>query len=343
MIELTEKLCSLCGTSGREDEVRNFIIDEIKDYADKITVDPLGNLIVFKKGRNSAKKKVMLDAHMDEVGFIITSINSDGTLLFDCVGGINTAVMTGIPVLVGDKKISGIIGVTPVHLLPADKRKELPIKSTLVIDIGASSKEEAEKYVSLGDCAYFDSRFVRFGDGFIKGKALDDRAGCAVLIEMIKKEQPFDLYFSFSVGEEVGLGMAGTAAYSIAPDYAIVVETTTAADLAGVDEGHKVCRPGFGGAVSFMDRRTVYNKNLFNFALDLAKNKNIKLQPKTMVAGGNNAGTIHKTAGGIKTLAISMPCRYLHSPSCVIKEEDIYSSLEIITALAQEFADDKVN
>lgn len=341
MTELTKTLCTLCGTSGREDEIRNFIIDEIKLFADEITVDPLGNLIVFKKGKNKPKKKVMLDAHMDEVGFIITAINADGTLLFDCVGGINTAVMTGIPVHVGEKKISGVIGVVPVHLLSAEKKKELPEKSSLLIDIGASSKEEAEKYVEIGDCAYFDSEFVKFGNGFIKSKALDDRAGCAILIEMIKREQPYDLYFNFSVGEEVGLGMAGTAAYSVAPDYAIVVETTTAADLAGVDEGKKVCKLGLGGAVSFMDRRTVYSKDLFNFALNLAKEKNIKLQPKTMVAGGNNAGIIHKSAGGIKTLTISVPCRYLHSPSCVIKEEDLYSSLEIINALAQEFADDK--
>ena len=343
MIELTENLCALCGTSGREDEVRNFIIDEIKPYADKITVDPLGNLIVFKKGRNAPKKKVLLDAHMDEVGFIITSINADGTLNFACVGGINTAVMTGIPVLVGGRKISGVIGVVPVHLLSAEKKKELPEKTSLVIDIGAFSKEEAEKLINIGDCAYFDSEFVRFGDGFIKSKALDDRAGCAILIEMIKREQPFDLYFSFSAGEEVGLGMSGTAAYSVAPDYAIVVETTTAADLAGVEDGKKVCRLGHGGTVSFMDRSTVYSKDLFNFALNLAKEKNIKLQPKTMVAGGNNAGTIHKTAGGIKTLAISVPCRYLHSPSCVIKEEDLYSSFEIISALVQEFADDKAH
>lgn len=341
MIELTKKLCALCGASGREDAVRNFIIKEVKPYADDITVDPLGNLIVFKKGRNPAKKTVMLDAHMDEVGFIITGVNSDGTLNFDCVGGINTAVMTGIPVAVGDKMLKGVIGVVPVHLLSGENKKKLPDKKAMVIDIGTSSKEESEKLVSLGDCAYFDSEFVRFGDGYIKSKALDDRAGCAILIEMIKEEQPFDLYFSFSVGEEVGLGMAGTAAYTVNPDYAIVVETTTAADLAGVDESKTVCKLGMGGAVSFMDRRTVYNKNLYNFALELAGQKNIKLQPKTMIAGGNNAGFIHKSVGGIKTLTISVPCRYLHSPSCVIKEEDIYSSLEIITALAEEFADDK--
>ena len=343
MKELIKTLCTLCGTSGREDEVRDFIINEIKDYADKITVDPLGNLIVFKKGKNPAKKKVMLDAHMDEVGFIITSINPDGTLLFDCVGGIGTAVMTGIPVLVGSKKLGGVIGVTPVHLLNADERKELPERSSLVIDIGAASKDEAQKYVSAGDCAYFDSEFVCFGDGFIKSKALDDRAGCAMLIEMIKNEQPYDLYFSFSVGEEVGLGMAGAAAYTVAPDYAIVVETTTAADLAGVSEGKRVCVLGTGGAVSFMDRSTVYDKKLFDFAFDLAKKRDIKLQPKTMVAGGNNSGHIHKAAGGIKTVAVSVPCRYLHSPACVIKEEDVYSSYQIISALAEELADDKAD
>ncbi|MCQ2470708.1 MAG: M42 family peptidase [Clostridia bacterium] len=343
MTELMKTLCTLCGTSGREDEVRNYIINEIKPFADKITVDPMGNLIVFKKGKNPAKKKVMLDAHMDEVGFIITSINNDGTLLFDCVGGINAAVMTGIPVIVGEKKIHGVIGVVPVHLLSASQKGEYPDKKSLVIDIGASSKEEAEKFVTLGDCAYFDSAFVKFGNGFIKSKAIDDRAGCAILIEMIKKEQPFDLYFTFSTGEEVGLGMVDTAAYTVAPDYAIVVESTTAADLAGVEDGKKVCCLGKGAAISFMDRRTIYNKNLYNFALDLAKKNNIKVQLKTMVAGGNNAGHIHKVAGGIKTLAVSVPCRYLHSPSCVIKEEDFYSSYEIITALAKELADDKAD
>ena len=343
MIETLKELCLLCGTSGREDDIRAYIIDKIRPYADGISVDPLGNLLVFKKGRNPAKKKVMLDAHMDEVGFVITSINDDGTLLFDCVGGINTAVMTGISVVVGDSKIAGVIGVCPVHLLSGDKKKELPEKSSMVIDIGAKDKKDAEQFVSVGDNAYFLSEYVNFGDSFIKSKALDDRAGCAILIEMLRTEQPYDLYYSFSVGEEVGLGMAGTAAYNIAPDYALVVETTTAADLAGVPEGSQVCVLGHGGAVSFMDRRTVYDKKLYNHALKLAEEKNIKLQPKTLVAGGNNAGVIHTSAGGIKTLTISVPCRYLHSPACVIKEEDLYSSFEIIKALAEDFADDKAD
>ncbi len=340
MLDLIKNLCSLDGISGREHDVRNYIIEQIKDFADEITVDPLGNLIVFKKGQKRPSKKVLLDAHMDEVGFIVTCINSDGTLSFECVGGIGTSVLLGRPVRVGEKKVNGVIGVTPVHLLATDKKADLPPINTLCIDIGANSKEEAENLVRVGDMACFVSEFVTFGDGYVKAKALDDRAGCAILIEMIKSDLPYDLYFSFSAGEEVGLGVAGTAVYSVSPDYAIVVETTTAADLAGVEENKTVCKLGDGGVVSFMDRRTVYDKTLFDRAFEIAKEKNIKLQTKTMVAGGNNAGVIHTTAGGVKTVAVSLPCRYLHSPSCVIKESDIYETQKIINALSEEFAND---
>lgn len=338
MTELIKKLCLLNGTSGRENEVRDFIINEIKNFADSIEIDPLGNLLVMKKGKKRAKNRVMLDSHMDEVGFMITNINPDGTLNFECVGGISSAVMLGRHVSVGENKLPGVIGLVPIHLIPSDKRNDFPDRDSLSIDIGAQSKEEAEKLVHPGDCAYFDSEFVCFGDGYIKSKALDDRVGCAILINMIKTPQPYDLYYSFSVGEETGLGMAGTAVYNLKPDYAVVAETTTAADLCGVDEAKTVCRLGEGGAVSFMDRRTVYDKKLFDRAFEIGREKNIKLQAKTMVAGGNNAGIIHKSAGGVKTLTVSVPCRYLHSPSCVIKEEDVYSSMQLMSALAEDFA-----
>ncbi len=340
MLELIKNLCLLDGTSGREAEVRNYIINEIKAYATDITVDPLGNLIVFKKGAKKAEKKVLLDAHMDEVGFVITSINSDGSLNFECVGGISTSVMLGRPVTVGENKVNGVIGVVPVHLLSADKKAELPDVKGLVIDIGARSEEEAEALVKAGDMACFKSEFVTYGDGYIKSKALDDRAGCAILIDMIKSDLPVDLYFSFSVGEEVGVGMAGTAVHTVKPDYAIVVETTTAADLSGVEAHKTVCHLGNGGVVSFMDRRTVYDKQLFDRAFELAKEKNIALQTKSLVAGGNNAGIIHTSAGGVKTLAVSLPCRYLHSPSCVIKASDVEETKKIILALSEDFAND---
>lgn len=338
MLELIKKLSLLNGTSGREDEVRSFIIDEVKDCADSIETDPLGNLIVFKKGKETPKNRIMLDAHTDEVGFMITNINSDGTLGFERIGGIDKRVMLGRAVSVGKNKINGVIGIKPIHFFRGDDRLAMP--ENMYIDIGTDSAEEAEKLVSPGDCAYFNSEFVEFGDGFIKGKALDDRAGCAILIDMIKSELPYDMYFNFAAGEEVGLGSAGTAAYRIKPDYAIVVETTTAADLADVPENKKVCKLGEGAVISFMDRCTIYPKKLFDRAFELAARDGIKAQVKSAVAGGNDAGIIHKTAGGIKTITVSMPCRYLHSPSCVLKIEDIIESERIIRALAEDMAND---
>lgn len=336
MLETIKKLSLLDGVSGRENAVRDYIINEVSVYADSIETDPLGNLIVFKKGKNTPKNKVMLDAHMDEVGLMITYINSDGTLEFDRVGGIDKRVMLGKPVTVGENKIQGVIGVKATHMVPAAEKLNMP--STMYIDIGADSKEEAEKVVSLGDYVCFNSEFVEFGDGLIKGKALDDRAGCAILIDMIKSELPYDMYFNFAAGEEVGFGIAQTAFYKVQPDYAIVVETTTAADLADVPENKKVCSLGNGGVVSFMDRRTIYPKELFDRVFELAETHNIKAQVKSLVAGGNNAGVIHKTAGGIRTITVSLPCRYLHSPSCVLKKEDIEESAKLIRVLAEEFA-----
>ena len=336
MLETIKKLSLLDGVSGRENAVRDYIINEVSAYADSIETDPLGNLIVFKKGKNTPKNKVMLDAHMDEVGLMITYINSDGTLEFDRVGGIDKRVMLGKPVTVGENKIQGVIGVKATHMVPAAEKLNMP--STMYIDIGADSKEEAEKVVSLGDYVCFNSEFVEFGDGLIKGKALDDRAGCAILIDMIKSELPYDMYFNFAAGEEVGFGIAQTAFYKVQPDYAIVVETTTAADLADVPENKKVCSLGNGGVISFMDRRTIYPKELFDRAFELAETHGIKAQVKSLVAGGNNAGVIHKTAGGIRTITVSLPCRYLHSPSCVLKKEDIEESAKLIRVLAEEFA-----
>lgn len=337
MLEMMRELCTLSGISGRENAVREYIIDKIKDYAE-YSVDPLGNLIVFKKGRNPAKNKVMLDAHMDEVGLIITAITSEGYLRFTKVGGIDSRVMLGRTVKVGEKAVAGVIGIKPVHLVDKDAEKDIPKADDLYIDIGARSKEEAAEYVRLGDAAWFTADFVEFGDGFIKAKALDDRAGCAILIEMIRSELEYDVWFSFSVQEEIGTRGAQTSAFTIAPDYAIVVETTTAADIAGVKDEKRVCICGNGGAVSFMDRSTVYSRELFDKAFEVAEKKGIVCQPKTLVAGGNDAGAIHKSRGGVKVLTVSVPCRYLHSPSCVIKYSDAEESLKLVKAMAEEFA-----
>lgn len=337
MLEIIKELCLLPGISGRENAVRDYIIEQIKDCAE-YSVDPLGNLIVYKKGKKTANNKVMLDAHMDEVGFIVTAITSEGFLRFTKVGGIDSRVILGRKVKVGDKAVNGVIGIKPIHLVEKSAEADIPKADDLYIDIGAKSREEAMEYVRLGDSIWFESDFIEFGDGFIKSKALDDRAGCAILVEMIKSELEYDMWFSFSVQEEIGTRGAQTAAFTVAPDYAIAVETTTAADISGVKDEKRVCICGKGGTVSFMDRSTLYSRELFDKAFEIAEKEAIACQPKTMVAGGNDSGAIHKSRGGVKVLTVSIPCRYLHSPSCVIKYEDAVESLRLVRALAEDFA-----
>lgn len=336
MLDTVKELSLLCGTSGRETKIREYIISRI-DGRCEWHEDALGNIIAFKKGRKPATHKVMLDAHMDEVGVIATFINSDGTIKFSPVGGINTKVLLARQI-VFDNGTVGVVGIKPIHLSKGDEKTKIPSQDSLYIDIGASSKEEAEKYIKIGDTGVFLSDFVEFGDSKIKGKALDDRVGCAVLLDMIDSDLPFDAYFSFSVQEEIGLRGATTSAYGIDPEYAIVLETTTAADLIDVPEHKKVCILGEGAAVSFMDRSTLYSKELFDTAFRVAGEKGIKIQPKTVVAGGNNAGAIHKARAGIKTITVNTPCRYLHSPSCVCDTRDIVSVRQLAEALLGEFA-----
>lgn len=337
MLDTLKELCNLSGISGREDKVREYIISKIEGYCE-YKVDNLGNLIVFKKGKKAAKNKVMIDAHMDEVGMIVTGIDSDGFLKFNYVGGVDTKVIIGRNVRIGEQNIPGVLGIKPIHLTKKDEEADIPKNDELYIDIGAKNKEEALKYVSIGEEVHFESEFTEFGDGFIKSKAIDDRAGCAIMIDLIRSELNYDCYFSFSVQEEIGTRGATASAFTIAPDYAIVVETTTAADINGAKGSDRVCVCGEGGAVSFMDRATIYNEELYTKALEIAKEKNIKAQLKTRVAGGNDAGAIHKSRGGVKVLTISVPTRYLHSPCCVCKYEDIVSSRNLIEAMAEEMA-----
>ena len=337
MINTIKELSLLNGTSGRETKIREYIISKIDCKCDWHT-DALGNIIAFKKGQKTPSHKVMLDAHMDEVGVIVTYITSDGMIRFSPVGGIDTKVLLARQIIF-DNGTLGVVGIKPIHLSKGDERTKIPDADSLYIDIGADSKEEAEKYVKIGDTGVFLSDFVEFGNNKIKGKALDDRVGCAVLLDMINSDLEYDTYFSFSVQEEIGLRGATTSAYGINPDYAIVLETTTAADLIDVPEHKKVCKLGEGATVSFMDRSTLYSKELFDTAFRVAAEKDIKIQPKTVIAGGNNAGAIHKARAGIKTITINTPCRYLHSPSCVCDTRDIENARKLAEALLTVFAE----
>ena len=333
-----EKLSELHGVSGVEDEVRKFIIKEIKPFCDEVSVNSTGSVIAFKKGKNTPENKLMLCAHMDEVGLIITDVGENGLLKFAAVGGIDDRVLCGTPVLVGDEKLPGVIGAKPIHLLEGDERSKAPSIDNMYIDIGALTKDEALQRVCPGDYAVFDTNFGQFGDGLLKGKALDDRAGCAVLMEIIKRDLECDMYFVFSTMEEVGLRGAKCVAFSLAPDMAIVVESTTAADIPGVDECSKVCKVGEGAVISFMDRATIYDRGLFKMVQRIASDRAIKWQVKKGVTGGNDSGSIHNSRGGVRTAAISLPCRYLHSPCGVIAENDLNAVCELVHAFAEKAA-----
>lgn len=321
MLNHLRSLCNINGISGDEEKVRDYICSQIDGKAE-YQIDNLGNIIAFKKGKFSSKHRIMISAHMDEVGAIVTYINSDGTLKCEPVGGVDPRVVFGRRVTVGHDQILGVIGSKAVHNLSEDERKTAVKFDEMNIDIGCDSKEQAEGLVRLGDPVCFVSDFIEFGENKIKGKAIDDRAGCAIMLKLIEQELDFDTYFAFVVQEEIGLRGATTAAYTVNPDYAIVLEATTAADVPSAHNDKKVCKLGDGPVVSYMDRHTIYNKKLYDLCFEIARENDIPCQTKTMIAGGNDSGAIHVSRGGVKTCAISVPCRYLHSASCIIDKSD---------------------
>lgn len=337
--KLLKRLCEARGISGREDSVRELILKEIRPFADRIEIMPLGNILAYKKGKKRPATKLMISAHMDEVGLIATHITDDGFIKFEPVGGIDRRILPGIPVTVG-ANTPGVIGVKPIHLLEGDeKEKSVPMKE-LYIDIGALSRKEAEAAVKPGDEITFES-FFEASRGVITGKALDDRAGCALLIQMIQSDLKYDTVFDFAAQEEIGLNGARTAAYAAEPQAAIVVESTTAADIPDVEKDRQVCRLGAGPVISFMDRRTVYDRGYYELAFKAAEKAGVPCQPKQAVAGGNDAGAIHASRGGVRTIALSLPCRYLHSPAGMISQDDFVSAGKLLPQLAEMIAEER--
>lgn len=329
---MLKTLCLLNGTSGNENAVREYIKSQIK--CDCIE-DNLGSLIV-RVGNSDNTKRISINAHMDEVGFIVTGITEDGYLRFDSVGGIDSRVCID-RVITTEKGVKGVIGDKAYHLLTSDEKTKCPSFDGLLIDIGATSKSDAESAVSLGDLVYFDSDYIEFGEDYIKAKALDDRIGCMLMIEMIN--QGIEGTYCFNVQEEVGLRGAKCTAERTNPDIAIVLESTTAADLDGVSGADRVCVLGNGPVVSFMDGRTIYDKDLYNLAMSTAKDIGIPVQTKTAIAGGNDAGAIQTASCGTRVLAISLPTRYIHSGASVVKKSDIDSTRKLIKELIPKLYD----
>lgn len=329
---LIKELTDLNGVSGNENEVREFIIDKIQNLCDSYRVDSIGNIITFKKG-GSSKLKVILSAHMDEVGFIVSGHTEKGFIKFKAVGGIDDRILPGKKVVIGKKKLGGVIGIKPIHQQEREEREKISKIKNLYIDIGADSKEEAEKFAPLGEFIAFDSDFIQLGEECIKAKALDDRVGCAVLIEALKHSYDFDLYACFTVQEEVGLRGAQVAAYNVMPDVALIIEGTTCADVPDVEKHDYSTILGNGAALTIMDRTCYCDRELVQYLYGVAVQNNIKVQYKQTTTGGNDAGQIQRTGTGVKTASISVPCRYIHSPVSVMDIRD-YEAVERLTIAA---------
>lgn len=337
LIQNIEALSNAIGTSGDESAVRKLIFDEVISYPCCLAkTDNAGNLIVTKKGKTAPKNKIMLTASMDEVGFIVTEIDEKGFLKFSCIGDIDTRVMLDKRVIVGEGNV-GILGSKAIHLVKKDEFDKPTKIKDLYIDIGADSKEEAEKLVSPGDRAVFDSEYTTFGDGLLMGRALDARVGVATLLELLKDEAEYDFSVCFTVkGELDGIG-AANAAFGILPDIAVSVGYSAAGDMPSSSK--TVCKLGEGTVVSYRDKFTLYDMSLYREVNKIAEENGIKVQIKQGVYGKNNAAAFHKAVGGIKPVSVEIPVRYTHSPYSVLKISDCEETVKLVKLLSKKLCE----
>ncbi|UCG23518.1 MAG: M42 family metallopeptidase [Chloroflexota bacterium] len=332
MNELLKQLTEVYGVSGDEKQARLLIRDLVAEHVDEWKVDTMGNLLVTKKGDGASPLRVMVDAHMDEVGLMITGIDRDGTLKFTGVGSFDDRVLLGKVVQVGPKKHTGVIGARPIHLLKRSSITSVVKIDAMRIDIGAKNKEDAAKRVKLGQTAAFVTKYEEFGHHAI-GKAFDDRTGCAVLVELLRGRRfPFDLVAAFTVQEEVGLRGAGVAAYRLQPDAALVLECTPAFDLPNEDDVSANVSLGRGPAIYVMDRGTIQDPRLVAHITRTADEKQIPFQIRQPGGGGTNTAAIQRAGAGVPAATIATPVRYAHSPVSMINLEDFANVVELVDA-----------
>lgn len=325
---LLKRLSEAFGPSGCEGEVREILTQELTSCVPNWQRDALGNLIAVKPGTRGPK--VMLAAHMDECGLMVSSLDKSGLLRFRKVGGLDDRVLVSKHVVVGSKRVAGVIGAKAIHLQKPEERSQVIPLSGLYIDIGAKSKEEAEKLVKLGDYAVFATEYGHLSDVVVKGKSFDDRAGCAVLAEVLREDYAFTLYGAFTVQEEIGLRGAGVAAYALEPDLAVVLEGTTCNDLPGSEE-HGYCTSlGGGPAITVMDASVVCDRRMIAQLQRLAQENDIPVQFKRSITGGSDAGRINQTKGGISVVVVSVPCRYIHSPVSMLSLKDFEATVKLV-------------
>jgi endoglucanase len=333
--KLLEKLCNAISVSGDEGEVRKIVMQEVKPFAETVRVDALGNVLVTRPGTGPERVRVMLDAHMDEVGFMLVSDEGDGLFRFDLVGGIDVRCLPGKQVLVGRSKVPGVIGAPPPHLTtPEERGRKIPLDA-LRIDVGLGGSGK----VKVGDRVSFATQFRRAGDS-IFAKAIDDRIGVVTLIELLKTApQNVDLCLSFSVHEEIGLRGAKVAAYHFNPQMAIAVDSTPAHDLPVHDGSENYfynTRLGAGPAIYTFDGATLNDPRLIRFMAGIAEEAAIPYQYRQPGGGGTDAGAIHRAQAGVPTISVSVPHRYTHTAISLARVDDWKNTLALLhTALGR--------
>lgn len=336
-----KQLSETVGVSGKEDAVRSLILDAIRDHVTSLRVDALGNITAIKKGKGRGRPRLMISAHMDEIGLMATGLDGDGLIRFTNIGGVDERILPGLRVKIGDESIPGVITWTPIH---KNRDQNAVALRSLRIDIGASSREDANGKVKPGDRIAFDSYFAEIGTSMLRGKAFDDRVGCALLVDILKGgPYPVDVLAAFTVQEEIGLRGARVAAQILQPDAALALEGTTANDLpnpvAEADDTSSVnpaCHLGAGPVVTVMDRSMIAHPKLLAFIRGTADKHQIPHQIKTQLGGGTDAGAIHITHAGVPSGVISVPCRYIHSPTAYLNRVDYAQTLKLVQAILND-------
>jgi len=337
MKDLLEKLSNAHGVSGFEDDIRKLMIDNLKDHVDAIEVDNLGNMIATKKGKENGKK-IMLAAHMDEIGLMVRYIDKKGFIKFSKLGGINDQMLLNQSVCIhtDEGKILGVIGSKPPHMMKAAEKKKITEYDDMFIDIGASSRSEAEKLVGVGDPITIKNDFKELQNSMITGKALDNRVGCCVLIEVLKRaESHATIYGVGTVQEEVGLKGAKTSAFRINPDMAMALDVTIAGDHPGIKKEKSPSTVGKGPTIVLTDasgRGIITHPKVKELLISTAEEEGIPYQLEVGEGGTTDATAIYLTREGIPAGVLSVPTRYIHTPAGVVSLEDIENCVKLILA-----------
>lgn len=338
-VSLLSKTCEIAGAPGFEKRIRDFIMEQVSPFVDEVQVDNLGNVIAIKKASNNPEgKRVMLAAHMDEIGFIVKHIDDNGFLRFHTLGGFDPKTLVAQRVIVhGKEDLIGVMGTKPIHVMSAEERTKMPQVTDFFIDMGMS-KAEVEKYISIGDPITRDRELIEMGD-CVNCKSIDNRVAVYIQLETLKQlENPaYDVYAAFTVQEEVGIRGANVAAHQINPDFGIALDTTIAFDVPGAQPHEKVTELGKGTAIKIMDSMTICDYRMVAFMKAIADKHQILWQPEILTAGGTDtAGVQRMGKQGAIAGAISIPTRHLHQVIEMAHKEDIANSIRLLKACLEE-------